>query len=284
MRRVLALLALLLLAPLASAHAVPADFSIAPFAEPLSREGESSTLLTFDYRCSGMSAGATEPNMSVRFLVTSAPAWAALRVEPEDVALPECQGVGRATATLIGRVVADGAVTGFADVMARWTTSAGELDSVARVEVVPEWSPAFEVVLAETEKTAKPQEAVFFPATITNVGGMTKLWFEVVEKSPSLQVVVPNPVVLQAHGMQGDTAQIPFTLQTPYKNGANDDEASVTFRIVPSQPLDPSARGEPQEFTVKVHTKGMYVPAAQFFGVMAALGAAAMLVRRRSTR
>lgn len=284
MRRAWPLLVAVLALPLAGAHAVPADFAVAPFAEPLTREGESSTLLTFDYRCSGMSQNATEPDMSVRFIVTSAPAWAALRVQPEEVALPECQGVGRATATLVGRVVADGAVTGSADIVARWTTSAGELDSVARVELVPAWSPAFQVDLAETEKTAKPQEAVFFPATITNGGGMTKLWFEVVEKSPSLQVVVPNPVVLQAHGMAGDTANIPFTIQTPYKNGPNDDEGYVTFRIQPSKPLDPRERGEPQEFTVKVHTKGMYVPAAQFFGVMTALGAAAMLVRRRGKR
>lgn len=282
MRQAWLLLVALLTLPLAGAHAVPADFSIAPFAEPLSREGESSTLLAFDYRCGGMSANATEPNMTVRFLVSSAPTWAALRIEPEEVALPACEGVGRATATLIGRAVESAADAGFADIIARWRTSGLDLDSVARVEVVPEWSPAFEVSLPETEKTAKPQEAVFFPATITNVGGMTKLWFEVVDKSPSLQVVVPNPVVLQANGKEGDTAMIPFTIQTPYKNGPNDDEGFATFRVVPSKPLDPSERGEPQEFTVKVHTQGMYVPAAQFFGVMIALGAAAMLVRRRA--
>lgn len=285
MRRVLASLALLLLAPLAGAHALPADFAIAPFAEALSREGESSTLLTFDYRCSGMSTNLSEEGMSVAFFVASAPTWASFRVEPAEVALPECQGVGRATATLVGRAIDVGSEQGVVEVTARWRTSGMEVDSVARVEVVPPWSPVIIVDLAQTQKSAKPQQAVAFPATFTNAGsGMTKLTFEVVDKSPSLQVPVPNPLILQPRGSPGATAQVPITVQTPYKNGPNDDLGFVTFRVVPSKPLDPSERGEPQEFTVRVHTEGLYVPAAQFFGVMVALGAAAVLMRRRGTR
>jgi len=275
------LLILALFAPLAAAHAVPADFAIDPFSEPLSTEGETSTLIIFDYRCSGMSTNGSEEGMGARFLVSSAPAWVEARVEPEAVELPACEGIGRATATLVASAVEDAVAfdPGAIEVTARWATSGFELDSVARVEVVGAWRPAIVVDIPEPTRQEKAQTAAFFPVTFTNAGsGLTKLSFEVLSKGESLQAVVPNPVILQGRGHPQAIVSIPFAIQTPYRNGPMDEVGAVTYRMTPSMPLDPTQRGEPQEFTLTVHTEGFYVPAAaQFFGALAVLGLAAAL-------
>lgn len=288
MRRPSALLASILvpfvmLAPSGAAHAIPADFAVAPFAGPLPFEGETATDLTFDYRCSGMSTAPSEPNMSVRFAVASAPAWARLRVEPEAIDLPECTGVGHVDAKLFGS--ADrGAVSleaGKAIVNATWSTSSFELVEVAQVRVETPFVAAFDIEAPMLEATERPQMPVVFPVTFTSrATGAMKLAFEVVDKSASLSVPVPNPVTLQGPGGAQRSATIPFVVQTPYKNGFVDEEGTVTFRVTPSAALDPSVRGEPQEIMVKVHTKGFYMPGPQLVVGLAALALAAAFTRR----
>lgn len=129
------------------------------------------------------------------------------------------------------------------------------------------------VEMAMTEKWEKPQTAVFFPARIT-ASAPVRVVFEVVDVEGGLHTPVPNPVTLKA----GGHADVPLVVQTPYKNGYVAETGSVTYRMVPS---DGSA---PIEKTITVHTKGFYAPSPPLLPLLAALGVAALLVKRASGR
>lgn len=279
-----ALVLLSLLAPFAMGHAVPADFAALPYAAPLPFEGEASTLVTFDYRCSGMSTAESEANMSVEFDIVSAPEWARLRLEPERIELPTCRGVGQARAQLFGAADRNASelAPAVAIVASSWSTSGFVLNSTAQVPLEPTFVPGFDMAIAEDEKWEKPQSVVVFPVTFTSrATGPVKLVFEVVDKAGDLVAVLPQPVTLQGPGGAMRTADVPFTIQTPYHNGRLDEEGKVTYRATPQHPLDATKTGDAQEFTFTVHTKGFYMPGPQLLGAMLALAAAALVLKRR---
>lgn len=283
-RALLLALLVLPLVPVASAHAVPADLLVEPFAEPIPFDGERSTTILFDYRCSGMSTAESEPNMTLRLSVLRAPAWATLRVEPAEILLAECRGVGQARALLVGSASRSAAsLTGdVALVQAEWLTSGFSLNSTAQVALKVPFVAAFDVEAPVTEQTAKPQSVVVFPITVTSrATGIMKLTFEVVEKTGGVEVPMPNPITLQGPDGIQRSASVPITFQTPYKNGFVDDDASVTMRITPAHALDPRIKGEPQEIVFRIKTEGFYAPGPQFFGVLAALAIGALLVRSK---
>lgn len=285
--RLVAILAFALLVPLASGHAIPADFRVEPFVGVIPFDETRSTTLVFDYRCSGMSTAQTEENMSVVFSVAQAPAWATLSIEPREVPLPACLGVGQVTATLTGSAIrnATSLAPGNALVQAAWHTSGFVLNSTAQVELKLPFVAAFNVELAQSEKTERPQTVVVFPVKLTShATGVMKLMFEIVDKAEDLQAPIPNPITLQGPDGAQRSADIPLTIQTPYRNGRVDETGTVTYRITPYDALDPKVRGEPQELTVTVHTKGFYAPGPQLFGAMLALGLAALALRRRRER
>lgn len=282
--RGLASILVLLVLPLAgpaAGHAVPADFSIEPFDGPLLAE-EARTSLLFDYRCGGMTTNATDPDMSLAFQILEAPSWAELRVEPASLALEPCVGTGRAEAALIARATPGTvAAPATATIAAAWTTAGIVLNEEASVRLELPWSSALRVEAPVNESVGKPQSVVVFPMTLHNEGnGLVKVGFELVSKSESLQVPLPNPVTLQGAEGQQRSAVVPITVQTPYRNGHVDDDGSLTLRIVPSDPTDPRQSGEPQEVTFRVRTEGFYVPAAPAIFLVLALGAAACFTRR----
>lgn len=130
-----------------------------------------------------------------------------------------------------------------------------------------------EIDLVEDEAWEKPQKVVFFPARITNAGdAATRVAFALASNPDGLNAVVPPPVALAP----GESKDVLFTVQTPFRNGYVDDEGRVTYRATPEG-------GEPQEFAVTVHTKGFYAPGPQLFGAMLAIGMAALLLRRGSS-
>lgn len=277
MKRIL--VALVLVAPLANAHAIPADLTVGVLgALPWEDEAPLEREVLFQYHCGGITRNATEPNMSVAFSVLDAPAWAILRVEPAQMALETCEGTAVARATLSAAAKREAGTPTTARVQAAWSTAGYVLNLTADVLLEPQWLGGFEAVLAESERTEKPQTPVVFPLKLVNKGhATTRFAFEVVDKTENLQVPVPNPVVLPG----GAQADVPITVQTPYKNGYVRDEGSVTFRVTPSAALDPTQRGEPQEFTVKVNTQGAYVPAPSALLVLGLIGLLALRLRRR---
>lgn len=275
---------LVLLAPTAWAHAVPADFRVEPFAEPLPFEGERSARLVFDHRCSGMSGAASEPGMRVTFTILQHPAWARLRIENATQELAECQGVGQATARLVGSADPDAISLeeGVALVQAEWLTSGFSLNSTAEVKLRVPFVAAFEMEVPMREVEAKPQSVVTFPVTfVSRATGPMKLAFERIGESSRLNAPPPPPVTLQGPGGAHRTATVPFIVQTPFENGPMDEVGTVTYRITPHAALDPSHRGEPQEITFTVRTTGFYVPGANAAAALLALGSLAALLARR---
>lgn len=122
----------------------------------------------------------------------------------------------------------------------------------------------------------KPQSVAMFPLTLTHKGGApVEVMLRVVGTTGDLQAPMPRPVVLK------DTAQVPLTVQTPYRNGYLDDTGTVTYEVSARDPSSKAPVGEAQVFTVTVHTKGMYVPGPQLFAAMFAVAIAALLLRRR---
>ena len=279
------LLGLVLLAPLAGAHAVPADLTVAPFVGALPYDGESRTTVRFEYRCSGMSTEPTDPDMHVAFAVASAPSWAELRVEPTELALEPCVGIRVANATLSGTARADAAATpGDAIVEVAWTTAGMTLRETASVTVRAPYVAAIRVDAPVTHVEAKPQSVAVFPLTIHNAGnGLVKVAFELVSKPESLQVPLPVPITLQGPEGAIRSGSVPVTVQTPYRNGNLDENGTLVLRLTPFDPLDPTQRGEPQEVSFSVRTKGFYAPGLQHLGVVAALALAAVFSRRRGS-
>lgn len=287
MRRVLlALIVCTSLVPLAGAHAVPADFGVDPFVEPLGFETERATTLRFDYRCSGMSDARSEANMTVDFSVAEAPEWARLRIEPARLELPTCEGIGQATARIFATAVQNVSMSaGPATIRAAWSTSGFVLNETADVALAPPFVPAFEMTVGETEKAARPQDVVAFLVTFeSHATGPLKLDFELVEKGDGLQVPVPNPITLQGPGGAIRSADVPFVAQTPYRNGPNDVTETFTYRVTAKHPIDPTLRGEPQLLTFTVHTKGFYMPGPGLAVVALAAVAAALAFTRASGR
>jgi hypothetical protein len=143
--------------------------------------------------------------------------------------------------------------------------------------------PVFRVEVAHTEKWEKPQSAVAFPIRVENdATARVRLAFEVVESTGGLHAIVPNPVELDTRGMPGARADVPLVLQTPSEPGWMNEAGRVTYRITALSATTRAPVGEPHDVSFVVHTKGFYVPAVQFFGMMAALAVAAALMRRRS--
>lgn len=140
----------------------------------------------------------------------------------------------------------------------------------------------FDLVLATTEAWEKPQSVVVFPAQVTNKADTPiRLDFEVASKTDGLQAPQPNPVTLQGAKGAIRALSIPFTVHTPFHNGYVDEDGTVTYRVRASHPESHAPLGDPQEFTLTVHTKGFYAPGPQLFGAMLALAVAALVLRRK---
>lgn len=153
----------------------------------------------------------------------------------------------------------------------------------ARAQALDEpWRAAIEVDAPTRMRLASPQEAVAFTLHVRNDGpDAARVLAEVTQRTEGLVATVPVPLRLDGEGGAQRAAVIPFILQTPYHNGQVSHLGTVTLRLTPVDPDDDGRRGEPRDLVFTVQTDGAYVPAAPFFGVIAALALAAALSRRR---
>lgn len=279
--RGLLLVALVTLAPLAAAHAIPADLLLeSPSgAVPPAGEGALALNATFQWRCAGLAReNATQPQ-SVRFTVDDAPAWANVSVDPASKDLPECDGVG--TLPLVVNVsqrdAALPAEPGRLLLTARWLTEGVELGTTAETTLSAAFTLRTNVTAQLSEAKGAPQSVLVFPIVVTNQGNaMAKFSFSVADKSPPINAVVPPSVTLPP----GGNATVPFTVQTPYRNGHVSDDGFVTVRVVPSAALDPRLAGDATTLTFRVTTEGWYVPAPGAALGLLAVTAVALTLRR----
>lgn len=269
----------------AQASAIPADlfFDRFPGEIPFA-PAEAAAPLAFQYRCSGFSSVKDSTPQNVSFFVEKAPEWLTARIEPARIELPLCEGVGNASARVVASA-ANGSIALPGDqlmVRAQWETDGFLVNLTQSIGVSSPYVPLVRVEVAENETVARPQTPVVFPVKITNLAsGNTRITFEVVSKDDALMIPVPNPVVLQHRGSTHESAQIPFTIQTPYRNGPMDEVGTVTFRLTPAAALDPSIKGESQEISFVVHTKGFYVPSSSVVSVVAAAFVVALVARSK---
>lgn len=132
---------------------------------------------------------------------------------------------------------------------------------------------SLQMELHPREQTVKPQYAVAFLGNFS-APRPTRVVFEIVAIDGRGIAPVPNPVTT----MEGRKVSIPFTVQSPYENGYVDETTHVTYRATPQ---DGSG---PLEFTVTLHTRGLYVPAPPLAPLLGVLAVAAVAFARRVPR
>lgn len=272
------------LAPATSGARADATFETAGFAGALAVDESApprTAVLVFRFPCDGI-LGNESAETRVSFHVVAAPTWARLGVEPLEMTLPPCLGIGEARATLVATAVPDapGGAPTLAGVSARWSAGDHEVEVVAPVMVEAAWRGAI-VAEAPTEPTdADPQTALVLPLRIENRGNApTRVLFEVLAKSEDLEVAIPHPLVLTEPATERGLAVLPISFQTSSRNGALDEVATATFRLVPVAPNDPRAQGPPQEVTFRIHVAGVQVPGFEPAIAVALVAALAFLTR-----
>jgi len=130
---------------------------------------------------------------------------------------------------------------------------------------------SLEVEITMNERWEKPQEVVVFPARITNRGPEpTRVAFEIASNPSNLVAPAPPPITIGP----GEATDILFTVLTPFHFGRVNEVGTILWRAIPQN-------GDPQEFELTVGTKGFYVPGPQIFGVMLAIGVAALFFGRK---
>ena len=231
----------------------------------------------------------------VTYTVSNAPSWAQVVVSPASDVFPVGQP-GASPSTTVSKpftvsVTASDQAPAFQpgtiEITATATpTQQGGKAATAKVNV-PVTASYFSILdtqLAEAIKIERPQQPVVFPLKLTNLGNAnTKVGFAVEDKAANLNVPVPIPIVLQSRQAGGNqiSAEVPLTVQTPYKNGYMNEVGVVTYHITSSYALDPKLKGDETRVSVVVTTKGFYVPGFEIPMLIGLLGVAALVLRRK---
>lgn len=229
----------------------------------------------------------------VQLSVKNAPPWASVTISPQSLILQFTGTPGgpstTATADFNVFVSATEQAPAYQAAPIEITASASKTPagsaatSSGSIPVQAEFFSIVDVQLAEAVKIDRPQQPVVFPLTITNFGNAnTKVSFEVLSQTESLEVPVPNPITLQSKQAGGNqiTSTVPLTVQTPYKNGYMNEVGVVTYKISSAYALDPKLKGDESTVSVLVTTKGFYVPGFSPVFLVGLLALSAVALRR----
>lgn len=158
---------------------------------------------------------------------------------------------------------------------------------VAEVPVEAAYVGKLEAGVAQATLVGKPQSTVTFLVTLVNQGNQnTRVSFSVDGNPGGLNVVVPSSVILgpaqaRDEGGAAHSVTVPVAVQTPYRNGHLDEASRFTLRVHGAYALDPAIQGDAATLDLEVRTVGTYVPAPPAPLLLAVLGLAAILARRR---
>ncbi|MCA1811997.1 MAG: hypothetical protein LC623_08315 [Halobacteriales archaeon] len=130
---------------------------------------------------------------------------------------------------------------------------------------------------------AGPQKEIRYEIELTNLGNsLTNVNFNLAGETPEgWSPVPPTPIIMQSQ-QQGGTEfakKVNFLIQTPHKNGWNNDEKTFQLKIQPSSTKDPDQKGNEIAVNVLARVRGIYVPGPEPFLLVAALLGAAMVAR-----
>jgi hypothetical protein len=161
-----------------------------------------------------------------------------------------------------------------------------EVDQAFQVTV--DYFPYIQAKLTAATLDAGPQKPIPFSITVSNFGNaQTQVIFELATEIPEKwqNIIMPPALTLDSPNGQGskteDTAT--FTVNTPYRNGWNNDEQAFTLTMKPYASLDQSKTGTPISVGMFARSKGIYVPGPEPILIgLAVIGAAlvAKLARR----
>jgi uncharacterized repeat protein (TIGR01451 family) len=251
--------------------------------------------VTYTYNPQASVALASTP---IALKVTNAPAWVVTTLSPTTVYIPVTQtevaggstnqAVKQDNAFLLVSTTADAPAftQGTIEVQADAPQN-GQLNPATTKTQIPVQADFFSIIEASTPTTiqkAKPQAQVTYPITVTNFGNaQTKVSFFVDSVPDKWQVTPPSPITLlakQSGGSQNSkTANV--VIQTPFSNGYLNVVGAITIRITSSYALDPKVIGDSTIVSTLTTTKGFYVPGFEPLFAAFAIGALALVMRRR---
>jgi hypothetical protein len=138
-----------------------------------------------------------------------------------------------------------------------------------------------------TIKQAGPQKNIKYTLDITNLGNsQTDLIFSLSEGATSggWNPLAPPKITLGStqQGATNTVATVEFTVNTPYKNGWNNKEKSMTLTITPQSTKDFETKGAPVDVPVLARVRGVYVPTLEPLFMLGAVLGVALLARRRT--
>lgn len=147
--------------------------------------------------------------------------------------------------------------------------------------LTPDYLPYIEATAASKLRQGGPQKQIPFAIDVTNFGNAaTKVSFSI-EQQPKgrWQGLLPDPALLDPPGGNQQSKQIVFNVATPYKNGWNNDEGAFTLLLTPEYQYNSEKVGSPQQVTVLARVRGVYVPGLEPTVMLAALVGSALVLR-----
>lgn len=231
----------------------------------------------------------------VTYTVANKPAWAQVLVSPSTDVFPPPTGAPSGvaytqtksfTVTVTASQDAPAFTAETIEITATPTAGAAGGSYTAgkgQAQIQAGYFSIIDVQLAEPIAVERPQSKVAFPLKITNFGNAnTKVSFELVSAAEGFQTVIPNPVTLQSKQAGGNqiSADIPLTIQTPYKNGYMNEVGVINYKLTSAYALDPKLKGDESPVSVLVTTRGFYVPGPSPILFLGLIGVVALVLRR----
>lgn len=259
--------------------------------KPLSDLAAIPFTIRYSYPCGGVGLIATPIAMKV----DEAPPWAAVTISPTTLFAGTKQDPGKTTCNsdpVSGRILVSTTADApaFTPANLKITAAAGGNGNIKPTSgsestlIRADFFSIIDAVPQTTIQIATPQQQVVYPITITNFGNaQTKVFFEAGDRPESWQVVAPPPLTLDAKqaGGKQTSISVPFTIQTPFRNGYLNEVGAAVLKVTSNYALDNTKKGDQTTVTTLTTTKGFYVPGFEPLLLVGALGGLALLARRK---
>ena len=230
----------------------------------------------------------------VQYTVSKQPSWATVLVNPASDVFPvgppsgtqtQYQGSRPITITVTATDQAPAFQADQIEITA--TTSAGAPNTPktgkGTATITADYFSIIDVQLPEAIKVERPQTSTAFPVKISNYGNAnTKVTFEVVQVGDGIQYTLPVPLTLQSKQAGGNqiSADVPLSIQTPYKNGYMNEVGTINYKLTSAYALDPKLKGDESTVSVLLTTRGFYVPGPSPILFLGLIGVVALVLRR----
>ncbi len=263
--------------------------------QPLSDLARIPVVINYRYSPGGADLVATPINVEI----TNNPSWITATMSPSTVYAPveETNQDGQQTvqveSTLVLQTTADAPAFQQGNVQIQATAqSNGNMEGSSGTATVAVTAGFYSILNAQTPQkvvTARPQQKVDLPITITNLGNAnTNVFLDIESGDEKLiqNTVLPSPVTVPSkqQGSKDNTQTVLVQVQTPFKNGYINEPGVLSMKISSTYALDQSVKGMSTRVSSLITTKGFYVPGPTMPAMLASLlGVALVMGRGRFT-